>query len=85
MISTPVGLDLCSHQCLIGCDVVVGDQRLPGDLIVLGITDFDVVHGIDWLKENYANIDCRSKVVTFKVPGLQEFFSVVFSLGRTFP
>ena len=49
MISTPVGLDLCSHQCLIGCDVVVGDQRLPVDLIVLGITDFDVVLGMDWL------------------------------------
>ena len=74
VISTPAGLDLCSRQCLIGCDVFVGDQRLPVDLIVLGITDFDVVLGMDWLEENFANIDCRSKVVTFKVPGLREFY-----------
>ena len=85
VISTPVGLDLCSRQCLVGCDVFVGDQRLPVDLIVLGITDFDVVLGMDWLEENFANIDSRSKVVTFKVPGLREFCFCGDQSGKDIP
>jgi hypothetical protein len=62
VFSTPAGLDLCSRQCLIGCDVVVGKHSLPVDLIVLGITDFDVVLGMDWLEENFANVSfCSSQ------------------------
>jgi hypothetical protein len=85
VIATPVGIDLFSHQCLIGCDVSVGDQCLPADLIVLGITDFDVVLGMDWLEQNYANIDCRSKMVTFAIPGLPRFCFYGDRNGRDIP
>jgi hypothetical protein len=85
VIATPVGIDLYSHQCLIGCDVSVGDQCLPADLIVLGITDFDVVLGMDWLEQNYANIDCRSKMVTFAIPGLPRFCFYGDRNGRDIP
>ena len=70
---------------MIGCDVTVGGQRLPADLIVLGITDFDVVLGMDWLEQNYANIDCRSKVVTFGIPGLPRFCFYGDRYGRNIP
>jgi hypothetical protein len=85
VISTPAGLDLFSRQCLIGCEVAVGGQKLPADLIVLGITDFDVVLGMDWLEQNYANIDCRSKVVTFAVPGSSKFCFYGDRYGRNIP
>jgi hypothetical protein len=85
VISTPIGLDLCSRQCMIGCDVVVGDRCLPADWIVLGITDFDVVLSMDWLEQNYANIDCRSKVVTFAIPGLPRFCFYGDRCGRDIP
>jgi hypothetical protein len=85
VISTPAGLDLFSRQCLIGCEVAVGGQRLPADLIVFGITDFDVVLGMDWLEQNYANIDCRAKVVTFAVPGLPRFCFYGDRYGRNIP
>ena len=52
---------------------------------MLGITDFDVVLGMVWLEQNYANIDCRYMVVTFKVPGLPRFFFLGDRYGKGIP
>ncbi|XP_026398887.1 uncharacterized protein LOC113294727 [Papaver somniferum] len=45
--------------------VRVGDQELSGDLIVLGMTSFDVILGMDWLGKYRALVDCFRKRVTF--------------------
>ena len=73
VISSPGGPTLFSHSRLLGCDIRVGDRVLPANLIVLDIHDFDVILGMDWLEENFANIDCRTKVVTFSIPGSPPF------------
>ena len=52
---------------------------------MLGITDLVVVLGMDWLEQNYANIDCRSKAVTFKVPGIPRFCFLGDQYGKGIP
>ena len=36
--------------------------------MVVNMTDFDVILGMDWLTENHASIDCRKKEVKFSPP-----------------
>jgi hypothetical protein len=85
VISSPGGPTLFSHSRLWGCDIRVGDRVLPADLIVLDIHDFDVILGMDWLEENFANIDCRTKVVTFSIPGSPPFQFHGDKLGKSIP
>ena len=85
MILTPGGLSLFSRRRLLNCDVRVGDHDLPADLVVLDIYDFDVILGMDWLEENFANIDCRMKVVTFSIPGSPPFHFYGDKSGKSVP
>ena len=36
--------------------------------MVVNMTDFDLILGMDWLDENCASIDCRKKEVKFSPP-----------------
>ncbi|GKV24406.1 hypothetical protein SLEP1_g34021 [Rubroshorea leprosula] len=53
-------------------DVVTGRQ-LPANLIILDMHDFDIILGMDWLAQNYANLDCHGKRLEFRIPRQQEF------------
>ena len=44
----------------------VESRCLPADLVVLDLTDFDVILGMDWLSTHGATWDCRDKVVRFR-------------------
>ena len=54
-------------------------------MIVLDIHDFDVILGMDWLEENFANIVCRTNVVTFSIPGSPPFQFHGDKLGKSIP
>ncbi|GKV12448.1 hypothetical protein SLEP1_g23587 [Rubroshorea leprosula] len=54
-------------DCLILKGRVEG-RVLLADLILLGIVEFDVILGMDWLSTHYAMVDCYEKVVTFSAP-----------------
>ena len=43
--------------------VFVEGRCLPADLVVLDLTDFDVILGMDWLSAHGTTLDCRDKVV----------------------
>ena len=43
------------------------------DLVLLEVIDFDVILGMNWLAQYYACLDCREKVVIFKIPNNDEF------------
>ena len=43
------------------------------DLLPLNIDHFDVILGMDWLTKYHATIDCVTKQVVFRPPGLPEF------------
>ena len=43
------------------------------DLVLLGLQDFDVILGMDWLASYHGSVDCFGKRVTFSIPGQPEF------------
>src|SRR3989442_13191423 len=52
------------------CEIFIGDQTLPADLILLPFHDFDIILGMDWLARHRAKVDCYAKEGVFEPPGL---------------
>ncbi|KAJ4953269.1 hypothetical protein NE237_030101 [Protea cynaroides] len=48
------------------CPVLIGEKTLDATLIQLGMADFDVILGMDWLAWHFANLLCTEKKLTFK-------------------
>ena len=42
-------------------------------LVLLDVIDCDVILGMDGLAQHYASLDCREKVVIFRIPNDDEF------------
>ena len=42
-------------------------------LVLLDVIDCEVILGMNWLAQYYASLDCREKVVIFKIPNNDEF------------
>lgn len=57
-ILTGNGLVGVSRVCL-ACPIVVCGHLLPASLIEFPMGNFDVVLGMDWLRNSHATIDCR--------------------------
>ena len=51
----------------------LADHGLLADLIMLTMSEFKVILGINWLTKFYANLDCVNKSITFTVLGSQPF------------
>ena len=51
-VSTPLGVDLVSRHRVKDDQVIIGNQTLSVDLMVVNMTDFDAILGMDWLAEN---------------------------------
>ena len=45
----------------------IGDFALLASLIILPVTNFDVILGMDWLSSYHAIIDCFNKTIQLKV------------------
>ncbi|XP_070036937.1 uncharacterized protein [Nicotiana tomentosiformis] len=67
-VATPVGDSVVTRCVFRGCTIVIGDRSTTAGLIELGMVDFDVILGTDWLSSCYANIDCKAKTVQFNFP-----------------
>ena len=50
-------------------DVVVQDVSLPIDMLVLPMSDFDVVLGMNWLNKYHVVIDCSHAILSCEVNG----------------
>ena len=46
--------------------IKVKDYVMYANLIVIDMTDYDVILGMDWLSTHHAVIDCRKKRVRFR-------------------
>ncbi|XP_028063478.1 uncharacterized protein LOC114266755 [Camellia sinensis] len=55
------------------CDTVIGDMALYVDLLPLSIDYFDCILGMYGLTKYYATINCVSKSIVFRPPGMPEF------------
>ena len=68
-VATPLGesstLDLIRRDCIVSLD----DLEFRIDLIVLQMSEFDVILGMDWLSSYHVSLDCFAKTVCLRVPG----------------
>ena len=63
VVSVPNG-DIMIYKRIVPCSrLVIQNKEFPADLIVLGIHDFDIVLGMDWLSKDKATLDCYTKEV----------------------
>lgn len=57
-VETPLrGRSPQDHICR-GCDLIIQDHRFTFDFIVLGMSGFDLILGMDWLSMFHATIEC---------------------------
>ena len=72
-VSTPLSDPLDTDIIFLRFPVLVEDRKLPVDLVLLNVIDFDVILGMDWLSQHYVTLDYCSKVVIFRITGEEEF------------
>ena len=72
-ITTPLSDELEKDIFFPSCPVLVEGRELLVDLVLLDVLEFDVILGMDWLARHYASLDCREKVVIFRIPNDDEF------------
>ena len=72
-IATTLGgfsvLDQICRKCIVSLD----DIQFRADLIVLIMSEFDIILGMDWLESYHVSIDCFDKTVCLRLPGQHEF------------
>ena len=68
VVSVPNGDTMISERIVPGSRLVIQKKDFPADLIVLGIHDFYIVLGMDWLSKHRATLDCYKKEVRLVHP-----------------
>ena len=68
VVSVPNGDTMISERIVPGSRLVIQNKDFPTYLIVLGIHDFDIVLGMDWLSKHRATLDCYKKEVRLVRP-----------------
>ena len=66
-----------------GCVISLDDLWFEVDLIVILMSVFDIIPGMDWLSSYHESIDCFAKTVSLRVPGRAEIV-VAASRGNQF-
>ena len=72
-VSIPLGESIVVNKKLRDCCVMIWCREMTVDLVLLGLQDFDVILGMDWLASYHASVDYFGKRVTFSIPGQPEF------------
>ena len=68
-VATLRGERLLSPLCFLRVDVEIMGHNLPTYLRVLPMSDFDVIFGMDWLREYHASLECFEGRVMFSPKG----------------
>ena len=63
-VSSPLGTRVRIDQICRGCALEISGILLTVDLQVMGISNYDVILGMDWLTEHRVIIDCDSRRIT---------------------
>ena len=69
-ISSPVGRTVFLDRVCRGVVVCLDDYTFLSSLVVLSMTDYDIILGMDWLAQFRAQLDCYAKTVTFRLSGV---------------
>ncbi|XP_070050622.1 uncharacterized protein [Nicotiana tomentosiformis] len=68
-VSTSVGDSIVMDYVYRLCVVTIDGYKARVDLLLLGIIDFEVILGMDWLSSYHAILYCHAKTVTLAMPG----------------
>ena len=63
VVSVSNGDTMIFEKIVPGSRLVIQNKDFPADLIVLGIHDFDIVLGMNWLSKHRTTLDCYKKEV----------------------
>ena len=63
VVSVPNGDTMISERIVSSSRLVIQNKDFPADLIVLGIHDFDMILGMNWLSRHRATLDCYKKKI----------------------
>ena len=66
IVSTPSGATLITGLCVRGVPIVIQQRTLLTDFVVLPLSEFDAIFGMDWMTRHSALIDCRKKKVQLR-------------------
>ena len=65
---SPLGVIVKLGKVCKDCPLTLKNRNFSTDLIVLSISEFDVILGIDWLTKYGAILDCVSKSIMLTMP-----------------
>ncbi|XP_073153926.1 uncharacterized protein [Henckelia pumila] len=82
-VSLPSREEFKSNNVVRNCKIQMQGLDLYADLIVLEMSDFDVIFGMDWLSQHEATIDCKQRTVSLKVHNGELFVFYVASKKST--
>jgi len=67
-VCTLVGESIVAAWVYRDCVITMHGWYIMDDLIELGMVDFDVIMGMDWLYSCFSKLDCRTRTVRFEFP-----------------
>ncbi|XP_070008077.1 uncharacterized protein [Nicotiana sylvestris] len=67
-VSTAIGEFIIVARVYRDCVVMVRGKDTIADLIELGMVDFDVIIGMDWIYTCFDKLNCRTRTVRFEFP-----------------
>ncbi|XP_058202900.1 uncharacterized protein LOC131317359 [Rhododendron vialii] len=67
-VETPLGGRTPLDRICRNCELLIHDRRFTFDFIVLGMSGFDLILGMDWLSTFHATIDCFKRRVRICPP-----------------
>ena len=72
-VTSPLGTCLISVKSVKSCILQYDGHTIDLDCIVLGLSDFDCIVGIDMLTKYRATVDCFHKIVRFRPEMAEEW------------
>ena len=73
LVRTPIGVDVRISHKIPMIEINLTEKKLPAEVYVLNVKDFDVILGMDWLETHYVLLDCCHKKIIFQKSGEKEF------------
>ncbi|XP_062093662.1 uncharacterized protein LOC133799679 [Humulus lupulus] len=81
----PTGEVVITRRWIRALPMWVDNREIFVDLIELGMKNFDVILGMDWLAKYGVTIDCKKKMVKFKPIGEESFMFLGITTGPRIP